>query len=105
MKKRKYKSKVVLDSASQVAKNSGYKLTKDDERIIRRYVLILQDTAPKEYLIETMAYVFRTTVQEVKNILAGTTDKELCNIALVRERWKNNADKPKGGYISRRILL
>lgn len=97
--------KVVIDSESQVKKNKAYKVTKIDERIIRRYVLILQDTAPKEYLIDTMAYVFRTTRQEVRNILAGTDDKEMCEIALIREKWSKNAGKPRGGYMPWRLKV
>lgn len=92
------------DYYAQLSKLEKYKINKEDERIIRRYILILQDTAPKDYLIETVAYLFRTTPNVIDRILSQTSDKEMCEIALIREKWQKNAARPHGGYISRRLL-
>lgn len=104
-KKRKYKSKYIIDANIQVQKNKGYKISKQDEKIIRRYVLILQDTAPKDYLIEVMAHVFRTTVEDVIRILDETSSKEMTGIALVRERWSKCNSKARGNVYKGRMII
>lgn len=88
---------------AQLGPLKEYKITKTDERIIRRYVLLLSDTAPVDYLINVMAYVFRTTVCEVKRIVGEASGRELCEVAMIRERWRKNREKGLG-YISKKIL-
>lgn len=104
-KKRKYKSKYIIDANIQVQKNKEYRITKQDEKIIRRYVLILQDTAPRDYLIEVMANVFRTTIEDVIRILDATSSKEMSGIALVRERWRKGNSKARGGVFHGRMIV
>lgn len=100
-KKYRSKKKSLYDSSYMRKRTHGenysqnlkkYKINKVDEKIIRRYILLLQDTAPVEYLIKVMAYVFRTNVENVHRILSGTTSMELCEIAMLR---KNSSDSSK----------
>ena len=86
---RKKQNKISIDN---------YKLTLADEKIIRRYVLLLSDSSDPEYLIRTMAYVFRTSVDKVHAIIASTSDIELCSISMLREKWKKRAEN-RIGYI------
>lgn len=98
--KRKPKSS---DVYKQMNKLNEYKVSKTDEKIIRRYILLLSDTAPVDYLIKVMSYVFRITVEDVHKILDKTSDAELCRIAVLREKWQHRSNS-KLGYVSRRIL-
>lgn len=77
-----------------------YKLTAADEKIIRRYVLLLSDTAEPDYLVRVMAYVFRTDIERVCDIIASTSDTELCRISMLREKWKKRAES-RLGYIKK----
>ncbi|MBE6704234.1 MAG: hypothetical protein E7583_03135 [Ruminococcaceae bacterium] len=110
MKKKKYKERkdfgyAAVCTAEYIQKLNDYKVSKQDEKIIRRYVLILQDTAPKDYLIEVMAYVFRTTVEDVNRILDATSSKEMSSIAIVRERWRKGNSKARGGVFYGRMIV
>ena len=80
--------------------NRKYKLTSTDEKIIRRYVLLLSDTAEPEYLIRVMAYVFRTDTGKIHDIIASTSDVELCRIFMLREKWRKRAES-RLGYIKK----
>ena len=78
--------------------NVKYKLTAADEKIIRRYVLLLSETANPDYLVSVMAHVFRTDVDKIYAIVASTSDIELRSIAILRKKWKKRAEN-RIGYI------
>lgn len=77
-----------------------YKIGLTDERIIRRYILLLSDTQDPEYLVRVMAYVFRTSVERVYEIVASTSDEELCHIAVLQKKWRKRQENSIG-YIKK----
>lgn len=77
-----------------------YKITSADERIIRRYVLLLSESADPMQLCEVMAYVFRTNVERVYEIVASTSDEELCRIAVLQKKWRKRQEN-RIGYIKK----
>ncbi len=95
-KKKRPVNNAAIYTPEYAQKLKEYKVSKADEKIIRRYILLLQDTAPIEYLIKVMAYVFRTNVENVHRILSETTGRELCEIAVLREKWKRNSERGLG---------